>query len=69
MKKVVHFMSMFFTCIILITGCKSTKTTCSNNKNNKSANVMYAQHKSSNKKYTQRSYTKKVRNQQKKCRK
>ena len=68
MKKVVHLISIFVACILLNFGCKSTKTTCSNNKNKKSANIMYAQHKKSNTKYNQKSYTKKVSNQQKKCR-
>lgn len=69
MKKVVYLTSIFLACLILNPGCKSTKTTCSNNKNKKSANIMYAQQRNSNNKYKKKSYAKKVSNQQNKCRK
>ncbi len=47
MKKVVHLVHTitFIICLLIINGCRSSKASCSDNKNNKSAKIMYAQHK------------------------
>ena len=71
MKKVVHLVHTitFIICLLITNGCKSSKASCSDNKNKKSAKTMYAQHKKSNSKYNRKSYIKKVSLQQKKCKK
>jgi len=53
MKKVVHLVHTitFIICLLITNGCRSSKASCSDNKNNKSAKIMYAQHKKSNSKY------------------
>ncbi len=71
MKKAVYLAYYFsiFSISTILVGCKSSRLSCSTNNNNKSAKIMYAQHKKSNNKYNSKSYVKKVSTQQKKCRK
>ena len=66
----IHMRKVMFSILILVgivSSCKTSKFSCSQNNNKRSANTLYARNKSSNNKYVNNSFLKKINHQQKKC--